>query len=222
MKELDYFLDDSDTAGGQAVARRFSEQLRIYAWNWAQEVLSLHTARERSAGISIESDERSAPIPLDCMEIAQVYDPGNTLLYSPMKFHHGGYRDDDTDDYTFWVWGRILYFGRAVKSTEELTLFYYADWPDVEYKEVDSIVSITQPEILVPSWSMLALMHLSAATILQPSAIAAAMSNEYKIKIDSGTPLDNPREQQARTHLMWYNDLVGKQAPQPRIATIPV
>ncbi len=80
-----------------------------------------------------------------------------------------------------------------------------------------SKVTYVQGDVHVPEWSHFALAHLTAAACLQPPAITAAMSNEYKIKIDSGTPLDNPREQQARAHAWWYNDLISHFPPQERV-----
>jgi hypothetical protein len=99
--------------------------------------------------------------------------------------------------------------------TISVRMDYFARWPDVTWQfDVDDTVEYLSNEVLVPKWSELPLLHLTTATILQPGAIQAAMSNEFRIRIDSGTPLDNPRAQQAKEHVWWYNTLINFHVPQ--------
>ena len=143
-ERLDYFLNDTGEAGGQPVDRQHSDQMRIFSWNWAQDVFAEHTARERESTLVIDKDSRSAILSEDCFEVAMIYDAAESLIYTPAKFQFGGTRYDDSDDYNFWVWGNTLYLGRSVSHTEKLTLNYYAYWPDVEFEEVDDVVKVTQ------------------------------------------------------------------------------
>jgi hypothetical protein len=216
--KLCYFLDDNPAGG--AAAYQFALPLRIDAWNWAQRFFQNHTAREQEAEITIDESGRAAPLPPDLIDIAMIYDRTNERTYSLRRFSEGAYRSESDEYFAYWKWAGRLHFSRTVGKGEKLTVEYFAAWPKIEYAVNDGNVVIVRDEILVPEWAELALAHLTAATVLQPPAITAAMSNEYKIKIDSGTPLDNPREQQARAHLWWYNELIGLFSPQNRQAGV--
>ncbi len=208
------FLDDNPD-GGEA-KYQFPLPLRITGWNWAQGVFQNHTMREMTARLSIAEDRRSALLPDDYLYLALVYDRTNEHTYQRRAFAEGGWRNEYSENFAYWVWSHKLRFDRTV--TEPIDIEYYASWPKITYNlGSEGKVVYVQGDVLVPEWSHFALAHLTAAAVLQPAAITAAMSNEYKIKIDSGTPLDNPREQQARAHAWWYNDLIGRFPPQERV-----
>jgi len=158
-------------------------------------------------------------LPDDLLEVGQVYDPGGNLIYAPMKFQPGGYRSDSSDMPTFWVWGNKLHFETAI--TGEIDLYYFAYWPDVTYRlQDDEQVEIVNGDILIPAWAELPLLHLTAASILQPLAVESARNREYNTKIDAGTPDDNARRTQAREHLWWYRELLGQHTPQQRLGGV--
>jgi len=211
---LSYFLDDIPAAGG---TYQFPLPNRINGWNWAQRQLAIHTARECSILLEIEDGGRTAGLPSDLIEIGTVYDAANQRTYARKEFGDGQRRADDRESYAYWTWAGKLRFDRTIGRTEKILLEYYGAWPEVKFSVTDGDVAVVQDEIQVPDWSELALAHFTAAVVLQPPAITAAMSNEYKIKIDSGTPLDNPREQQSRAHMWWWNELLGARRPQVRI-----
>jgi hypothetical protein len=211
---LRLFLDDNPE-GGEA-KYQFPLPMRIVGWNWAQSVFQNHTMREMTARLSIGEDKRHALLPADYLIMALVYDRSNERTYARRMFSEGGARNESGDNFAYWTWGGKLRFDRPV--TEQIDIEYYAAWPKIIYTLNDQgKVTYVQGEVFVPEWAHLALAHLTAAAVLQPPAITAAMSNEYKIKIDSGTPLDNPREQQARAHAWWYNDLISRFPPQERV-----
>jgi hypothetical protein len=214
---LSYFLSDVPRTGGATYKHKLP--LRIDAWNWAQRELAQHTAREMVVSpLGLEPDKRSALLPNDLMEIGQVYDPGESLIYTPIKFQPGGFRSDSSDTPTFWVWGNVLHFETAVS---DIALYYYAYWPDVVYRlDSEEQVEIASGDILTPAWAELPLLHLTAASVLQPLAIESARNREYTTKIDAGTPDDNARRAQAREHLWWYHELLGQHSPQQRLGGI--
>ncbi len=208
------FLDDNPEGG--ETKYQFPLPLRIIGWNWAQGVFQTHTMREMTTRLSVAEGGRSAVLPSDYLLMALVYDRNNERTYIRRTFAEGGFRNELGDNFAYWTWGGKLRFDRPV--TEQVDIEYYASWPKITYNlNNEGKVVYVQGDVLVPEWSHFALAHLTAAVVLQPPAITAAMSNEYKIKIDSGTPLDNPREQQARAHMWWYNDLIGNFQPQERV-----
>jgi hypothetical protein len=213
--QLSYFLSDVPKAGGAAYKHPLP--LRLAAWNWAQRALVQHTARERIVSpLNVEPDGRSASLPDDLFQVALVYDAANSQNYAPMNFAPGGYRSDSEDNPLYWVWGNVLHFETTVAT--ELTLHYYAYWPEVTWRYKDEgQIELLQDQISVPRWAELPLLHLTAAGVLEPMAIESSRNREYATKIDSGTPDDNARRTQAREHWWWYHELLGQHAPQDRV-----
>jgi hypothetical protein len=80
----------------------------------------------------------------------------------------------------------------------------------------DGNVVITQDKILTPNWAEPALLFLAAAFVFQPGAAEAGDVRNWNMKIDSGTPLDNPREKLAWDLYNWYKVLVSAKAPFDR------
>ena len=211
---LGYFLDDTGASLSHSVP------LRILAWNAAQDTFVNHTARERQVELTLKEDGRSVVLPDDYFEAAMLYDSTNQKFYYPAKYQYGGYRDPEGDEYSVWTWGGNLYLGRQATEAETTQLYYFAYWPKVTYTIADAVVTITEGDILVPRWAQPALLHLTAAYVLQPMAVSSARNREYNIMIDSGRPTDNARSAQAREHLFWYNELLGLHAPQSRLGGI--
>lgn len=218
-QKLSYFLDDRPAEGS---SYQFAEPLRIESWNWAQGVFCSHTLRERSVMLEILPGTRKAGLPKDFVYMGMIYDKNGELapdyrnIYTQRRFVDGGLRMDNLNyNWSYWIWAEEINFDKPMSEQIGVSMDYFASWPDVSYvTSEDGTIKLTQEEIYIPKWAELPLLHLTAATILQPGAIQAAMSNEFRIRIDSGTPLDNPRAQQAREHVWWYNTLIGFHTPQ--------
>ncbi len=211
---LSLFLDDAGAATHPL-------PLRAASWNWAQRVYAQHTARECETDLVLDPDHRQALVPPDLMEVSAIYDHTNLRFWSPAHFQQGGFRDDVTEEgFEYWTWGGKLHLERCSIAGTKLTLYYYAYWPDVELEIQDGQALPTQPDILVPDWAELPLVHLAAANVLQPMAIASARGREYNIMVDSGKPTDNARAQQAREHYWWWNELINRFPAQPRMGGV--
>jgi hypothetical protein len=218
-QKLSYFLDDRPTAGNDY---QFPLPLRVEAWNWAQGVFCAHTLRERSTTLTMIADSRKASLPDDFEFVGMIYDANGELapdyrnIYTQRRFVDGGLRMDTLNyNWAYWIWDNEVNFDKPMSQTISVRMDYFARWPDVTYAiQYDGSVEMVQDQVHIPKWAELPLIHLSASTILQPGAVQAAMSNEFRIKIDAGTPLDNPRAQQAREHVWWYNTLIGFHTPQ--------
>ncbi len=193
---------------------RHPAPLRALAWNTAQRFMAkTHTALEKTDEFSLTGDTPySFVLPDDLIDIGAVYSLDLAQFLRPMRFVSGGsYQEGAEDTPSFWVWGRTLVC--ETQQASSVRLYYYADWPEVV---LDGAGQCTEGNILAPSWSILPLMHLAAAIVLQPMAIDSARNREFNISFDSGRPTDNSRAQQAKEHLTWWEQLMGKVPPQTR------
>lgn len=213
--QLSTFLSDSGTTDGTTVTYLYDQPQRISAWNWSLSFLTMHTPRQRKVLLVVDADERSAVLPPDFLEVWRIYDADEKRwMYRKRKFNEGAYRYDDDEVEEFWLWGGDLLFERSLTiGASELTLYYYAYWPEISYEEESGGYTILDGEILCPPWAVAPLCHLTSAFCLIPGAIQAARTRQWNIRIDSGTPLDNSRAQQAREHVWWWNTLVNLAIP---------
>lgn len=210
--KLDLFLDDAERAGA---ARLFPVPLRIESWNWAQRILMHHTPRQRVIAIAIETGKRQIVLPSDFFAMEGIYDTDRERWWRPMRRRPGDVRFTDEELPEFWRWADRVFLEDEISYTsDDLTLYYWAYYPEVEYTiGGDGTITCTQEQICVPSWVELAMCHLTAATCMIPGEIFASDINQYKIRIESGTPLHNPRAQSADFHLAWWNALIDKFPP---------
>jgi len=201
--KLDLFLDDAERTGA---SRTYPVALRVEAWNWAQRVLVHHTPRQRSMVLEIETGQRGGILPEDFYAMHGIYDSDREQWWHIIDtFKPGDIRYTDDDVPECWFWGDELFLEDEISyGSTDLTLYYWAYWPEVEL--VDSLYE--QEQIYVPRWAELALVHLTTATALMPMELFAADINEYKIRVDSGTPLHNPRAEAADFHLKWWHRLL--------------
>lgn len=211
-EQLGIFLDDED-------GDKYETAQRVIAWNWAQRELAIqHTPRQCVIDeLTVEAGSRSATLPADAIEIWKIYDADYQRWWRKMPTpRDGAVRYDDDNMNQYWSWGGKLYMEREVSATEakNLIVYYWGYWPEVVYETISSTVTVVQEEILVPPWATFALCHLTAAIVLTPLAIQAARRRDFNIRVDSGTPIDNSRAQQAREHLWWWQELLGSKLPR--------
>lgn len=223
--KLSRFLQDDLNPDAGKTTYLFPLELRIDAWNWAQSLFCNHTARECSTMLKIEADGRTAQCPDDFKFMGMIYDKNGELapdyrnVYTRREFVEGGLRMDTLNyNWSYWIWAGLIHFDKPQSNNIAYAMDYFAAWPDLTYDGYDANGNIVmvQDKVYVPKWAELPLAHLAAATCLMPGSISAAMANEFRIRIDAGTPLDNPREQEARSHAWWYDYLLGKVPPQAR------
>lgn len=212
--KLSVFLDDAQDAKGEY---QFALPLRCDGWNFALDVFEEHTLLERTTPLSVESDGRTAILPLDFAAVGMIHESGGYLqTYVQRRFTPGAQRFDNlVVGATYWLWAGKLHFEQ--KPSDSLVLDYFAHWPRLSYSINDAGETAVSGDVMAPEWATLPLIHLTAAYCLQPAAIRAAMTRNSNIKIDSGSPEDNSRRVQAREHLWWYDALMSKHPAQVRI-----
>ncbi len=214
---LDRFLDDAlrTDAAGDPRDRLFPVPLRVDAWNWAQDVLVHHTPLAKSMTLVVNEGQREAVLPDDFFAVSRIYDSDQERFWRPAHFAPGDIRYADEELPEYWVMGNKLYIEDTLEyDQEDLTLYYWAYYPPVECTYTDNEITTTpQGVVRTPRWAELALVHLTTATCLMPMEIFAADLNQYKIRVESGTPLHNPRAQSANFHYQWWNMLMDRVPP---------
>ncbi len=209
--KLDLFLNDPERTGGSQL---FSVPLRIESWNWAQRMLCYHTPRKRRVVPKIDTGKRSIILPGDFYMVDSIYDSNREKWWRSMRRRPGDIRYTDEDLPEFWVWGNEMFLEDNVSyGSTDLTLYYWAYYPEVEYETVDNVTTVQGEQIHTPDWAELALVHLVTATCMMPGEVFAADINQYKIRIESGTPLHNPRAESAKYHLWWWNTIIDSFPP---------
>jgi len=216
--KLNRFADDAlrEDAGGEAEARTFPLPLRIDGWNWAQRILVQHTPRQRSVTLEVDTDGRSAVLPDDFFEVYRIYDSEEEYWWRQMSSEPGQYRDPDSDLPEYWVWGDRMYLERDLDHGDDhLTLYYWAYYPDVEYAvgDTDEDITYQQETVYTPRWAESAMLHLTIAYCWQPGSVQASDINEWKIQVDAGTPMHNPRQAAAWDHYRWWTELMSQVSP---------
>lgn len=212
MQKLDWFLGDGIEEEENDADRTFPEILRIESWNWAQRLFCTHTSLPRQTPLRIEEGGREALLPPDFYHIEGLYDAGNGRWWWPMRRRPGDIREEDDDVLEFWIMGdRMFLESKETYHDNDLTLHYWAYYPDVKYVQKEDLTpDVRDDNILTPLWAELALIHLTSANCHQPGSITASDINQWDIKIDSGTPMMNPRAEQAKIHLWWYDTIVNR------------
>lgn len=199
---LDAFLNDT-------TGEDFTDAQRMVGWNAAQRLLAVHhTPREQSMGLVLMASGRQAALPATCIDVKGIYDGDASRWWAKMVVApETGYRLSDAQARLFWVWDRNLYLERDVESTDDLTLYYYAYWPDIARDE---------DVILIPGWAELPCMHFTAAYCLQQGSLEAADIRQWLGPADRGNPIQNPRAVQAREHWWWWTTLLSQVKPLDR------
>lgn len=216
--KINRFADDAlqTDAGGSAQPRIFPLPLRIDAWNWAQQVLVHHTPRQQSGTLSINSDGRSAVLPSDFFDVYGLYDSEEEYWWHRMTVYPGEYRDPDSDVPEYWIWDDEMILERELSTSDtNLTLYYWAYYPEIEFTvgDTDEDITYTSEVVYTPRWADPAMIHLTIAYCWQPGSVQASDINEWKIMVDSGTPMHNPRQAAAWDNYRWWNDLMAKVQP---------
>lgn len=218
-RKLNLFVNDVEASTEDEPAR-FSLPLRVEAWNWAQRQLCAHTPRQIEMELTVNSGNRSAVLPSDYFCADRIYDSARSMWWRPMRRRPGDIRYENDDIPEFWTWGGKMMFEDSIDyDSGQLTLYYWAYYPDIELDPGRDEVVYRQAQVFTPRQFESALLHLTAAFCWTPGAAEAFDLNEWKITIDSGTPIHNPRAMGAREHLFWYNTLMDS-FPPARTETI--
>ena len=180
------------------------EALLMYshAVEWALDIFAIgHTAVERMhtatvlAGGDIE-------MPTDMLFVKGLYSVSDKLYLRPFYA-----RPEVGDTGKAWYsWPRTLLHTYGVEG--QIDVEYYAYHSRIDADDAT--------EIEVPQWAVPAIVWLTMANILIPSSVSAANLAQYKIKVDSGNPEDNPMLLQVKHFISQYEWLIAQHPVQLR------
>lgn len=214
MKKLDTFLGDTLDPDSEDAELTYPETLRILGWNWAQRMLCNHTPLAKQAPLRIDTGGREGILPPDIYSLEGILDTANSRWWWPMHRAPGNIHYDDDVVLEFWQWGDRVFLESEVEYlANQLTVYYWAYYPEVTYEMVDGELDVRQDDIIIPQWAEAALVHLTTAHCFQPGSVLAGNINQWDISVDSGTPMMNPRAAQAKEHLWWYHAILSKFPP---------
>ena len=213
ISETLWRLLDDEISGTET--HTFSEELLVWAWNAAQRHFTHHTPRQHiDSPLVVESDGRTVILPEDYFDMGRLYDPTSDVWWQSMQWQPGGYYNPTSETKAYAVWGNKLRLYEDVSESNSYELWYYAYWPDVAYG--GDISAVVEDKILTPAWAECALLHLAAAFALQPLAVQAAKTRQWNMKLDSGTPIQNSRAEEAWDLYKWYTVLIAQHTPLER------
>ena len=223
--KLDLLLDDAEAVNADDTVKQptYDAELRVSAWNWSQGLFLYHTPRQRKTTLKVaDSAGRTALLPADFYAMEGIYDPEEEAWWCPMPLRPGDIRLTDESSLEYWVWGGSLYLQEEIDDAREVELYYWAKWPKVEYVLGTNVgaegkpvyqLTMTQEQVYIPEWAELALLYLTTAICLVPSAVEAADVNNWRIRVDAGNPLHNPRLAAAREYMEIWNYLMTFMPP---------
>lgn len=160
---------------------------------------------------AFDTGGRSILLPQNFIRPMGLYDSDDDRWWWRYNPTQGDIMFNDGDTSEFWLWGdRIYLMDKRSYSDDDLTLYYYGYYPDITIQEDGDGYTFPEEDVLTPDWAEVALLHLGTAFCWQPAAIEAAELNEYKLAVEAGTPVHNPRSLQAREHLYWYDQIVNR------------
>lgn len=177
---------------------------------WALDTFAIsHTALELRLEATVGLNG-TIELPSDVLSIRGIYSVPDQLWVQPVMAH-----PETTTaivSKTWYEWPKRYVRTTGVEGA--VWVDYYSYHP--RFQAMDDSV-----EIKVPLWAEPAILWLTMANILIPTAVSAANLAQFKIKIEAGDPEDNPMLLQVKHFLGQYEWLVAQMTRQERKVYIP-
>lgn len=159
------------------------------------------------------SDGANFALPADLYQIDAVQDT-NTGLFIPKATlaprgtrSVGVYADNDWAEYPTGT----LTLARAISEGQQLTVYYRAYWTKPA-NEDDTTFVITVPSVAIAGLIYWACAHCQLARSTNASFLA-----QFKTRVDSGNPEDNPLEQSAKFFLNRFQQVMNNMPPYTKV-----
>jgi len=210
------------------IASQVTEANRIVAFNFAQRTFALeHTAKRMVADYTSEDCDSDFvfTLPTGILDIYALYSNDELCFMEEAAMFPGGAWDLEPSDpsalsgvgglsstrrpFSFIKWpeGSIKLLFEPDEAEVALRLYYWGHWSEVS----DSVSVIDSP-----AWSYEALLTYAVAMTYVPSLGDASWINEFKTRVDSGNPVQNPHEVAHKKLLEKYAWLLSKHPRQIR------
>jgi hypothetical protein len=201
---------------GDAISSSAEERMRWF--NRAQQHFAQwHTARMLDTDYAGDGVTQDFTLPSDYIQIYSVYSQDREMLLEPLDEIPGARWDTEAGSadtvrpqaYIIWPQGNLHVFHVPPTDSDGagLRVKYWAYWPDVT--DDDDV-------ILPPLWAHEALLTYAVARSYIPAMSDATFLNEFKTRVDSGNPVQNPMIQAHKRLLAHYEWLLKDFSRQVR------
>jgi len=220
----------SSIEGLAGYTANLSEASLVSWFNKAQRhFAATHTAALRTTTFTGDGSTRSFALPADYLQIYGVFQEDADGMLEPKDLRPGtewSLEDTDTSaassvslvpnvprpfGYIEWPRGYLDLF-IAPASGSVVKVWYYGYWTEVVEDEEGVDSSVIEP----PLWAHEALQLYTLAMSNIPNFSDASVLNEYKTKVDSGSPLHNPLIQAHDALMKRYRDALASFPRQER------
>jgi hypothetical protein len=171
---------------------------RLEELEWALREFATHTAAERSYAVNTASGQITMGD--DYLRCVGVLSSRGFL--EPVAAITPGRARDDTLGWYEWPRGVINVLG----ITGEMTVYYYGYYPALTGDD-DQVIPL-------PLWAVQPVIMLTAAFTQMPYSVTASSLAQWKTRMDSGGPEDNPLIEQVKFFVEQYERALAKHKPQ--------
>lgn len=176
---------------------------------------STHTAKLLTASFDGDGATDDFAMPTDLLDLYAVYSEDHGMFLEPKDFLPGiawdteaGYPSSDRPiGYIEWPMGTIHLFFPPETGTDTVKVWYFGLWLEITADDTD---------VEVPVWAHEPLLDYAAAIGILTELSDASVLNEYKTRVDSGKPTDNPFIQASDAWMKRYHDLLAGRPRQIR------
>lgn len=187
---------------------------RIDFFNMAQtHFASSHTAKLLTASFDGDDATNEFDLPTDMLDMYAVYSEQHEMFLEPRDFVPGIAWDTQVSQsdrpigYIEWPFGTLHLFYPPETGTDAVKIWYFGLWTEIA--DDDTVVE-------VPVWAIEPLLDYATAIGILTGLSDASVLNEYKTKVDSGKPTDNPFIQASDAWMKRYRDLLADRPKQVR------
>lgn len=203
-------LGDAITHDSDLRASWINSALQHFAVSHTAKMLTAQT----SAGDGVIQDFE---MPADFIEMYSVYSDDDQMFLEPLPDFAGAAWDLEVDAslsvrphaWAEWPEG-VLHVNYALPENTALIAKYFGLWPEMYSQDSDS------NDLMPPTWSHEAILALATANAYIPAMSDATFLNEFRTRVDSGNPVQNPMIQTYKTMVERYEYLLSTRAKQIR------
>lgn len=174
-------------------AARYGDELIYDGVVAAHEAILPWVPKFMSITVTAGSDGQTITLPSDVYAVQALRRVENGAFIRKANMAPGTVRHTDLDQAIDWIEYPAGYLNLSpdVDAGEEFILYYHAYW------NIPASASDTSFVLEVPRCAHQGLIFYACAVALTPSSVNSASIRQFNLRIDSGTPEDNPLKAEA-------------------------
>lgn len=189
---------------GDAAGATYDDELLYDGVCEAHEAILRWVPKPSVALISSSGSDGYFELPSDVYEIISIMDTSNYQILQRANLISKTTRGDlPANMYNDWLEFPFGYISLSNEvDDDQIKVFYYATWnKPANFSDYSFVIE-------VPSYAHRGLLFYAASYILMPEAKSSAGIRQYNLRIDSGTPEDNPVRDVSLLYLnRFYNEM---------------